>query len=114
MRLKLIVHCLTLAAMAVLLGACAVLTPPEYWPDAEWRTSTPEEQGLDSTLILKMLQDIQARDLGIHSVLIIRHGYLVSEVYFPPYQRDLKHPAFSMTKSVTSIMAGNALADGHL
>jgi len=114
MRPKLIVHYLTLAAVAVLLGACATLVSPAYWPDTEWRTSTPEEQGLDSTLILKMLQDIQARDLGIHSVLIIRHGYLVSEVYFPPYQRDLKHPAFSMTKSVTSIMAGKALEEGHL
>ncbi|CAG0964927.1 hypothetical protein GPROT1_01102, partial [Gammaproteobacteria bacterium] len=80
----------------------------------EWRTSTPEEQGLDSTRILQMLQDIQARNLNIHSVLIIRHGYLVSEVYFPPYQREMLHPAFSMTKSVTSIMAGKALADGHL
>jgi CubicO group peptidase (beta-lactamase class C family) len=114
MRPKLIVHCLALIAIASLIGSCASSTPPEYWPGADWRTSTPEEQGLDSAQILKMLQDVQARNLNIHSVLNVRHGYLVTEVYFPPYQGAMKHPAFSMTKSVTSILTGKALEEGYL
>jgi CubicO group peptidase (beta-lactamase class C family) len=114
MRPKLIIQCLVLVITAGLIGACAPSESPDYWPGADWRTSTPEAQGLDSTQILKMLQTIQARNLGIHSVLIIRHGFLVSEVYFPPYQPALKHPAFSMTKSVTSIMAGKALEEGYM
>ncbi len=114
MRPKLIVHCLVLIAIAGLIGACASSAPPDYWPGADWRTSTPEEQGLDSAQILNMLQDIQAQNLNIHSVLIVRHGYLVTEVYFPPYQRAMKHPAFSMTKSVTSILTGKALEEGYL
>ncbi len=109
-----LIHCLAFIAIAGLLGACASSPPPEYWPGVDWRTSTPEEQGLDSAQILNMLQDIQARNLNIHSVLIVRHGYLVSEVYFPPYQRAMKHPAFSMTKSVTSILTGKALDEGYL
>jgi CubicO group peptidase (beta-lactamase class C family) len=87
---------------------------PLYWPDTEWRTSTPEEQGLNSTSILSMLQEIQKTDLNIHSVLVVRHGYLVTEVYFPPYAREIKHPLYSITKSVTSAMTGIAIQDGHI
>jgi CubicO group peptidase (beta-lactamase class C family) len=87
---------------------------PVYWPTDGWHTSTPEEQGLDSGLILAMLDKIQKEDLAIHSVLIVRHGYLVTEVYFPPYQREIKHPAYSITKSFTSAMIGKALEEGNI
>jgi CubicO group peptidase (beta-lactamase class C family) len=87
---------------------------PSYWPDTEWRTSTPEEQGIDSTSILSMLHEIRQKDLNIHSVLVIRHGYVVTEVYFPPYTREIKHPLHSITKSVTSAMTGMAIRDGYI
>lgn len=85
-----------------------------YWPDTEWRTSTPEEQGIDSDRILAMLQEIQQKDLNIHSVLVIRHGYLVTEVYFPPYTQEIKHPLHSISKSVTSAMTGVAIEEGYI
>ncbi len=116
---KRIIGCgLIFAILMFLVGGCAA-TPASgdqtaYWPAHDWRTSTPEDQGLDSALILAMLQEIQTRNLRIHSLLIIRHGYLVTEVYFPPYQRELKHPMFSMTKSVTSALVGKALQEGRL
>jgi CubicO group peptidase (beta-lactamase class C family) len=46
--------------------------------------------------------------------LIIRRGYLVTEVYFPPYAREIKHPVFSITKSVTSAMTGIAIENGQI
>ena len=118
MHHRIIRCCLIVAIILIALGGCAA-TPASrdqttYWPTHDWRTSTPEEQGLDSTLILAMLQEIQNKNLPIHSLLIIRHGYLVTEVYFPPYQRELKHPLFSMTKSVTSALVGKALQEGRL
>jgi CubicO group peptidase (beta-lactamase class C family) len=98
--------------------ASATIVPteeqPAYWPDPEWRVSSPEEQGIDSARILSMLQEIQQKDLNIHSVLVIRHGYLVTEVYFPPYTREIKHPVYSMTKSVTSAMTGIAIRNGQI
>ncbi len=87
---------------------------PAYWPGDEWRTSTPEEQGIDSAMILAMLQEIRQNALHVHSFLVIRHGYLVTEVYFPPYSQELKHPLYSITKSVTSAMTGVAIKDGHI
>ncbi|MEJ2598757.1 MAG: serine hydrolase [Anaerolineales bacterium] len=87
---------------------------PDYWPISEWRTSTPEEQGLDSELVLGMLDEIQNQNLAIHSILIIRHGYLVTEVYYPPYQQETRHPDYSVTKSFTSAMVGKALQEGYI
>ena len=88
--------------------------PPAYWPGDEWRTSTPEEQRIDSAMILAMLQEIQQKALHVHSFMVIRHGYLVTEVYFPPYSQEIKHPLYSITKSVTSAMTGVAIQEGHI
>lgn len=79
-----------------------------------WRTSTPEEQGIDSALILEMLRRIQEQGLDIHSVLLIRNDHLVTEVYFPPYQEDFKHPVYSVSKSITSALVGIAIEEGYI
>ena len=120
MRSKMLIYTLVCIILTGLMGGC-VYTPvaysagqPAYWPDTEWRTSTPEEQGLNSSSILSMLQEIQKKDLNIHSVLVVRHGYLVTEVYFPPYTREIKHPLHSITKSVTSAMTGMAIKDNWI
>jgi CubicO group peptidase (beta-lactamase class C family) len=115
MRTKVLIYTLICFILTGLIGGCVYMPiapaaeEPSYWPDPEWRTSTPEEQGIDSASILSMLQEIQQKDLNIHSVLVIRHGYLVTEVYFPPYTREIKHPVYSVTKSVTSAMTGIAI-----
>ena len=118
MSFRIIGWCLIVVSVVIFLGGCTAPPANEeqttYWPAHDWRTSTPEEQGLDSALILALLQNIQDNHLPIHSVLIVRHGYLVTEVYFPPYQREFKHPLFSTTKSVTSALVGKALQEGRL
>ena len=109
---------LILILLANLSGGCSRIPTPEeqpaYWPGDTWRTSTPEEQGLDSASILAMLDEIQNENLAIHSLLIVRHGYLVTEVYYPPYQQDTWHPSHSITKSFTSGMVGKALQEGYI
>jgi CubicO group peptidase (beta-lactamase class C family) len=94
----------------------AKLEPPisDYFPGDEWRTSTPEEQGVDSGLILQMLQEIQDQNIDIHSFLLVRNGYLVTETYFDPYTRDIKHPVHSVTKSVLSILTGIGMHEGYI
>jgi CubicO group peptidase (beta-lactamase class C family) len=85
-----------------------------YYPNDEWRNSTPEEQGLDSALILQMFHKIQDKNIDIHSFLLVRNGYLVTEVYIDPYTQNIKHPVFSVTKSVTSILTGIAMHEGYI
>lgn len=83
----------------------------DYWPADNWRTSTPEEQGIDSAQIYSMLKCIKEKK-NFHSVLIIRNGYLVTEAYFNPYHKGVKEDIISCTSSIMSALVGIALRDG--
>ena len=57
---------------------------PAHWPTKGWQTSTPEKQGMDSKILADALDYIRERDLALHSLLIVRHGYVVLDAYFYP------------------------------
>jgi CubicO group peptidase (beta-lactamase class C family) len=80
-----------------------------YWPTAGWRTSPPEAQGMDSQKLAQLLQAIRQEQLNLHSLLIIRNGYIVSETYFQPYTAQTDHEVYSVTKSVVATLVGIAI-----
>jgi CubicO group peptidase (beta-lactamase class C family) len=51
---------------------------------------------------------------GITSVLVMKHGRIARENYYNGLHRNDRIPVFSVTKSVTSALAGIALARGDL
>jgi len=108
----------TAAATAVLPTATAgpTLTPATeaYWPTTGWRVSTPEEQGMDSQKLAEMLAAVEEQNLALHSLLVIRHGYLVSETYFGSYRQETRHQQYSCTKSFVSTLVGIALDKGYI
>jgi CubicO group peptidase (beta-lactamase class C family) len=87
-----------------------------YWPTDGWRSCTPEEVGMDSELLRKMNEDmvLQMRlHIDVHSVLVIRKGYIVAEQYYSDdFGSDSLHYVFSCTKSVTSAAFGVANDQG--
>ncbi len=85
-----------------------------YFPANGWRTSSPEDQGTDSQTLAQMLTAIEQQQLNLHSLLIIRNGYLVSENYFGSYQPDTRHELYSCTKSFIATLIGIALDKGYL
>jgi CubicO group peptidase (beta-lactamase class C family) len=87
---------------------------PEYWPTDGWRTSTPEEQGIDSEQLAKAFDFLQEADANIHSLLVIRNGYIVADAYFYPFSRGSRHDVASVTKSFTSTLVGIAIDKGHI
>lgn len=86
----------------------------DYWPKGEWRSSSPEEQGVDSEPLLRMMNYLKNDQKEIHSLLIIRNGYLITEAYFYPYQKGVKHVINSCAKSITSALVGIAISEGCL
>ena len=79
-------------------------------PDDNWGLSTPEAQGVDSRKLLEMFQDIKAKGgSDLHSILIVKNGYLITESYLPPYHRETLHNVKSATKSILSALVGIAL-----
>jgi CubicO group peptidase (beta-lactamase class C family) len=109
-----------LVVILVFLSGCATPSPtlaptpasPVYWPTDGWRSSTPEEQGMDSLKLADMADQIQSEKLDLNSLLIVRNGYLVSELYVYPYSVEQAHDAFSVTKSVISALVGIAIQKG--
>jgi CubicO group peptidase (beta-lactamase class C family) len=88
--------------------------PPEYWPTEGWRSSTPEEQGMDSEMLAQMVEHVKQEKLDLHSLLVVRNGYLVSELYVYPYSAGQAHWVFSVTKSVVGTLVGIAIGQGYI
>jgi CubicO group peptidase (beta-lactamase class C family) len=85
---------------------------PAYWPTAGWKHSTPEAQGMDSELLAQMLEDISVKKTSIHSMIVVRNGYMVTEAYFHPYTGGTKMHVQSVTKSVIGMLLGIAIKKG--
>ncbi|HEY3255525.1 MAG TPA: serine hydrolase [Polyangiaceae bacterium] len=79
-----------------------------------WHRSAPEAQGLDSSRLEALMTDIAAGDYGVHSLLIVRHGNIVLEANFYPYDGVRPHDIASCTKSLTSLAVGVALGEGQI
>jgi CubicO group peptidase (beta-lactamase class C family) len=95
-------------------GGPAPPPEPDYWPTDGWRTSTPEEHGFDSAKLAEALLTMREKGLDIHSLMVIRDGYVLTEAYFYPYDGQAIHDLASVTKSVTAALVGVAVAQGHL
>src|SRR5512136_517122 len=79
-----------------------------YWPTQEWRSSSPEEQGMDSAKLEEMFDAIEEKQLDLDALLVIRNGYVVSERYFKTGPGS-KHELYSCTKSFASTLVGIAM-----
>jgi len=64
-----------------------VAQEPDYWPTEGWKSSTPEAQGMGSEQLARMFEYIEEKDVNLHSLLIVRNGYLVTEAYLAPYDQ---------------------------
>lgn len=81
--------------------------------------STPEAEGLTSVQIKNFIADIAEMGKAgisqeVHSYMILRHGNVVGEGSFAPYQIETPHVLFSVSKSFTSMAIGIAQAEGLL
>lgn len=75
--------------------------------------ATPEAQGIPSSAVSAFVDGLDALD-AIHSLMLVRHGAVVAEGWWDPYQRDDPHMLFSLSKSFTSTAAGLAIGAGLL
>ncbi|MEK4350339.1 serine hydrolase [Paenibacillus sp. FSL R5-0475] len=73
--------------------------------------SLPEEQGISSAAISSFIDAVEKQSLGLHSFMLLRHGYVVSEGWWSPYKSDLPHMLFSLSKSFTSTAIGIAVTE---
>ena len=76
--------------------------------------STPEAEWVSSAGILKFLDAVDQGQNELHSFVIVRHGKIISEGWWSPYGKELKHVMYSVSKSFTSLGVGLAIAENKL
>lgn len=83
-----------------------------YYPTKEWRKSIPEVQGMDSTQLADLFNEINESYPSVNSTIVIRNGYIVAEMYRNGYSADIKQYIYSATKSILSGLVGIAYDQG--
>ena len=79
--MRLHIKLLFLLVFTGLLTTSVVHGQETYYPDKEWRTSTPEEQGLSSEKLEEMMTFTQQNYMQIDGVVLIRNGYLITRLH---------------------------------
>jgi CubicO group peptidase (beta-lactamase class C family) len=86
----------------------------DYWPTDGWRSSSPEEQGLNPKILSEIDHDVKETFPAVKGVLVVRNGYVVFENYYQGYDRSDYHHVLSVTKSVISALVGIALKEDRI
>jgi CubicO group peptidase (beta-lactamase class C family) len=76
--------------------------------------SSPEAQGIASSAILGFVESADRNIDTLHSVMLVRHGHVVAEGWWAPYDAETPHSLYSLSKSFTSTAVGLAVAEGKL
>ncbi len=77
---------------------------------------SPESCGVDSLNILSFIDsmDLNSELRETHGFMLLRHGKLLTEGYFSPYNEDTPHMLFSASKTFTQLAIGFMVKEGKL
>ncbi len=81
------------------------------------RRNTPEAEGISSSAVLDFIHAVEqhAHPLdALHGFMLLRHGSVVAEGWWQPFQAEFPHTQYSLSKSFTAAAIGLAVADGML
>jgi CubicO group peptidase (beta-lactamase class C family) len=103
-------------AMAIVLATPAVCGAEQApWPTPDWPTAAPADHGLDPAPLDDLVERIRSGEIAnIHSLLLVRNGWLVLESYFNGHYVAELHEQQSVTKSFTSAAIGIAIEQGRI
>lgn len=97
-------------------GAC--LLPQLSWPGNQGipplPRSAPESMGVNSSAIIQYLQEVNKSGLEHHGFMFLRHGKVIAEAYWKPFERHQVHTLYSLSKSFTSSAVGLAIQEGRI
>src|SRR3954454_14306972 len=82
--------------------------------DSQLPSSAPEAQGIASSAILAFVEAAEREIESLHSFMLLRHGQVLAQGWWAPYEAERPHMLFSLSKSFTSTAIGLAVAEGRL
>jgi CubicO group peptidase (beta-lactamase class C family) len=98
---------LFLVALIVCLGSFCIAAEP-------LPRGTPEAQGISSAAILEFVEAADKNIETMNSFMLVRHGQVVAEGWWSPYNAESPHSLYSLSKSFTSTAVGLAISEGKL
>lgn len=101
------------ASVALILGSCALGVAGET-KSAPLPRSKPEAQGVSSSGVLAFVEEANKKIDAMHSFMLVRHGKVVAEGWWTPFDAKSPHSLFSLSKSFTSTAVGLAVEEGKL
>ena len=81
---------------------------------ADFPRTSPESQGVSSKIIRQFIAAANASGIGWHSFMLLRHGNVIAEGWWKPFEPAFKHTLYSLSKSFTSTAIGLLVKDGKL
>ena len=109
------------ATAVVLLCLIVSAVAPAAWAQksasqksATLARSSPEQQGIASADLLAFIEAADEEIDTMNSFMLVRHGHVVAEGWWAPYDRDTPHVLYSLSKSFTSTAVGLAIAERKL
>lgn len=81
---------------------------------SEFERVSPESVGIDSAAIESFLRQEKEAGVELHSFMIVRDGKVAAEGWADPYKKELRHPMYSFSKTLTATAIGLLVQDGIL
>lgn len=73
------------------------------------------DMSVNANTITQFLQDVtQMSNAELHHLMIVKDGYVITEVHADPYRANDPHNLFSASKMLTALAVGLAVDDGSL
>lgn len=100
--------------LVVLVVVCGTLVSAAEPASLALPRSSPEAQGVSSAALLSFLEEADKSIDAMNSFMLLRHGHVVAEGWWTPYNAESPHSLYSLSKSFTSTAVGLAISEGKL
>lgn len=77
--------------------------------------AVPEDEGIPSQAVANLFDSLMSLPkTDIHSVMVLRHGKVIGEIYPAPFAPHYRHTMYSCSKTFLAATVGLAIADNRL
>lgn len=99
----------------ILLTFCLLVSSTICAQINDLQRSTPEAEGVSSKAIVTLFDSLTALpQTDIHSVMVLRHGKVIAEIYPAPFAPEYRHTMYSCSKTFVGAAVGLAIEDNRL
>lgn len=97
-----------------LLGGALLALPAGVALATDLPSATPAEHDVEAGRLMALSEWLRKDGLDVRSLLLVRDGELIFERYTDDLTRDHNYELYSVTKTVTALLAGMLIEDGRI